>query len=175
MATMITVTCCKCGKEYDIELKKYNAKTKEGSNFYCSKECKHHKNSVLCQCATCGKPVWRTQSQLSKSKTGNVYCSKSCAASQNNRLFKIGKNHGGYVDGHSSYRAMALSHYPNVCMCCGWNEDERVLEVHHIDGDRTNNQLSNLSILCPTCHRKITLGYYMLEDDFSLTKIEDVV
>lgn len=26
------------------------------------------------------------------------------------------------------------------------------LEVHHIDGDRTNNELDNLQLLCPNCH-----------------------
>ena len=26
------------------------------------------------------------------------------------------------------------------------------LEVHHIDGDRTNNSLENLQLLCPNCH-----------------------
>ena len=28
-----------------------------------------------------------------------------------------------------------------------------VLEVAHLDGNRANNSLSNLAILCPTCHR----------------------
>lgn len=26
------------------------------------------------------------------------------------------------------------------------------LEVHHVDGDRLNNELSNLQLLCPNCH-----------------------
>jgi hypothetical protein len=26
------------------------------------------------------------------------------------------------------------------------------LEVHHKDGDRTNNSLENLQLLCPNCH-----------------------
>lgn len=26
------------------------------------------------------------------------------------------------------------------------------LEIHHIDGDRTNNKGRNLKILCPNCH-----------------------
>ena len=25
-------------------------------------------------------------------------------------------------------------------------------QLHHIDGDNTNNELSNLQILCPNCH-----------------------
>ena len=41
------------------------------------------------------------------------------------------------------------------CECCGiteWNGKPAPLELHHIDGDNTNNELSNLSILCPNCH-----------------------
>ena len=41
------------------------------------------------------------------------------------------------------------------CECCGiseWNGEKLSLEVHHIDGNRFNNDLSNLQILCPNCH-----------------------
>lgn len=41
------------------------------------------------------------------------------------------------------------------CECCGlseWLGKEIALEVHHIDGDGLNNDLSNLQILCPNCH-----------------------
>ena len=26
------------------------------------------------------------------------------------------------------------------------------LELHHIDGDKSNNNLNNLQLLCPNCH-----------------------
>lgn len=41
------------------------------------------------------------------------------------------------------------------CEICGLNEwmNKKIpLELHHIDGDRYNNDLSNLQILCPNCH-----------------------
>lgn len=41
------------------------------------------------------------------------------------------------------------------CECCGithWLDKEAPLELHHIDGDKLNNQLDNLQILCPNCH-----------------------
>lgn len=44
----------------------------------------------------------------------------------------------------------------NICSKCGqlplWNNEPLVLELDHIDGDNTNNELSNLRILCPHCH-----------------------
>lgn len=41
------------------------------------------------------------------------------------------------------------------CENCGieeWLGQPVNLEVHHIDGDRLNNDLSNLKLLCPNCH-----------------------
>lgn len=96
MPTMKKVNCVVCNKEYEIELKRYNAKIKENSAFYCSSECRSHKGSVLCYCATCGKEIWRTKSQYARSKTGNVYCNRSCATIKNNTLFKTGENHPNY-------------------------------------------------------------------------------
>lgn len=43
----------------------------------------------------------------------------------------------------------------NKCECCKletWLDRSIVLEVHHINGDRTNNALENLQLLCPNCH-----------------------
>lgn len=39
------------------------------------------------------------------------------------------------------------------CGCDGkWQDGEIALELHHIDGDSTNGELSNLCFLCPNCH-----------------------
>lgn len=43
----------------------------------------------------------------------------------------------------------------NICECCElkrWNKMTIKLEIHHIDGDRTNNSYGNLQLLCPNCH-----------------------
>jgi 5-methylcytosine-specific restriction endonuclease McrA len=41
------------------------------------------------------------------------------------------------------------------CECCGlseWNGIPITLQAHHKDGDKTNNELENLQLLCPNCH-----------------------
>lgn len=43
-----------------------------------------------------------------------------------------------------------------ICYRClqgpSWNEQYLVLHLDHIDGDKTNNLIENLQILCPNCH-----------------------
>lgn len=73
------------------------------------------------------------------------------------------KNHPNYTG--NNYRKKAFDNYEHKCAVCGWNEDEDILEVHHIDENREHNDLENLKILCPICHRKITSGKYQLIDN----------
>lgn len=43
----------------------------------------------------------------------------------------------------------------HICEECGlsiWNTKPIPIELHHVDGDSTNNEISNLKILCPNCH-----------------------
>jgi hypothetical protein len=38
------------------------------------------------------------------------------------------------------------------CKLNKWNGKEIPLELHHTDGNRFNNKLENIKILCPNCH-----------------------
>lgn len=43
----------------------------------------------------------------------------------------------------------------NACESCEldeWKGISITLEIHHIDGDRSNNGKENLELLCPNCH-----------------------
>lgn len=50
-------------------------------------------------------------------------------------------------------------HKKESCEQCGFIPVHMCqLDVDHIDGDRTNNDLSNLQTLCSNCHRLKTKG-----------------
>lgn len=68
-------------------------------------------------------------------------------------------------------RLYAIRNAGNRCSKCGWNERNVVtgrvpVEVHHIDGDATNNRYSNLQVICPNCH-SLTETYKNLNKDKS--------
>lgn len=51
-----------------------------------------------------------------------------------------------------SHRQRALDEHGRRCANCGASEG---IEVHHRDGDRSNNEVSNLLPLCRHCHRRL--------------------
>lgn len=58
----------------------------------------------------------------------------------------------------SSIKEKLISHglLKNQCYTCGQlpfhNGKELILQIHHINGNRYDNRIHNLSILCPNCH-----------------------
>jgi hypothetical protein len=55
-----------------------------------------------------------------------------------------------------NYRKLAFAHYAPLCAHCGYGVPA-VLEVAHIDCNRQNNDIGNLVILCPNCHKMLDL------------------
>jgi DNA-binding CsgD family transcriptional regulator/5-methylcytosine-specific restriction endonuclease McrA len=52
-------------------------------------------------------------------------------------------------------RLLAERLKPNVCAACGieqWHGRPLSMALHHINGDRLDNRLENLELLCPNCH-----------------------
>lgn len=148
-------TCHFCN---DITWKRKDFFDKNGRVF-CSKICqsKSQRTGIETNCATCNKKIRKVPSEIKRSKTGNMYCNKSCAVSNNNRLFKQAENHPNWNG--NSYRKLALESYGEKCQkifcpisLASINIPVNMLDVHHKDSNRKNNQLENLEVLCVWCH-----------------------
>lgn len=69
------------------------------------------------------------------------------------------------ASGSAQYRLLALTHYRrtvsgtemNICVICGFGV-QSVLEVAHLDQNRKNNDINNLAVLCPNCHKMHDIG-----------------
>ena len=146
------IKCDNCGREVNHRPAQIKINLNKGGKNYCSKNCSYlgQTKGKICNCANCGKEIYRMQSTIKASKTGNVFCSKSCSAtlSNLNKFKEFSKNWKG---GNSLYIKEAYNFYKKECSICGY-DDENALEVHHIDEDRSNNNIDNLIILCANHH-----------------------
>ncbi len=172
------VACAQCGREfwkygYQLSL------VEQGhfQNHFCSRECSaqykhdnHQPNLVTCK--VCGKEFHRQKSR-EKYNGGNHYCSKSCRnadySGDNHHMWKGGRRvrDDGYVDVAKSlvppeYHCMlrkaqnvVMEHRLVMAMHLG-----RPLEswevVHHVDHNRSNNDISNLELHSAHEHAGIT-------------------
>jgi len=63
---------------------------------------------------------------------------------------------GKFTPGKVIYKQLKRANVQMVCSECGigetYNGKFLRLQVHHIDGDNKNNEISNLTLLCPNCH-----------------------
>ena len=94
------------------------------------------KDRPLCEC---GKPTERD----------GVYWRSICSACRERNRTK--PRLSGLRFYYSRYK-LDFNH----CQQCNW---EGICDVHHIDGNRQNNTVENLQILCPNCHRAIHHPY----------------
>lgn len=67
----------------------------------------------------------------------------------------LSKYHGLPVISKRSLKTSLIDERGYKCECCGkakWLGLPITLEIEHIDADNTNNDFSNLLLLCPNCH-----------------------
>lgn len=152
--TNVAIRCKTCGHEWSLSPSSIMPNNVRQHSFLGCPECKYQE----VECSYCHKKFKRLKSQLEKdNKTGYVYCSKECGNRHKNEKATNLK------DG-TAYRRNAFNAYAHKCAICGYEEDERILEVHHLDENRENNKIENLVILCPNCHKKLTLHLYSYQE-----------
>ena len=150
--TEVMVKCVDCGETFSFKPVNVYSDSKYGG---CA-NCLFKNNYKQYTCLECGKQIYKHKNRLAKS--GLVFCSRVCGNVYKNRQ-RIN------LTNSAEYRRNAFLAYSHKCAICGYEDEEDVLEVHHIDSNRKNNNISNLIILCPICHKKLTLKLYKLSKD----------
>src|SRR5258708_34981357 len=158
--SQLSSVCLVCKKEFTWD--KHGQQIRQ----YCSIKCSRlgSRNRLNMICIWCKKSFWIRASRL---KYVNIRCcSKKCSNAlrqstkksrseilkkYNNKpevkLKKQEYHFGGFYK--EKLRDQAVKRDNFTCQICG---SKKNLIVHHYDGDRLNNILSNLVTLCRECH-----------------------
>lgn len=128
----------------------------KGHGVYCSNKCRYlgARKGKEVPCFACGKKSYKQPKALTRSQSGKFFCTKSCQTKWRNSVY-VREKHANWKGGGASYRhLMHAQNIPPICTLCQ-NQDVRVLAVHHVDKDRSNNRIENLSWLCHNCHHLV--------------------
>ena len=154
----VTKTCLHCKSEFEAPV----GEVKRGNGKFCCRSCSSRYTSrkrseakpLNCECAYCGKRFYRNSAKKKVSKSGVYFCCREHKDLAQRLEFGLTEIHPGHygTGTRNTYRKIALRNLPNQCNRCGYSKVTAVLQVHHTDRDRSNNQVENLEVLCPTCH-----------------------
>lgn len=148
--------CHKLIYKRPIEIKRNNGQV------FCSMTC----YGISCRkerpCAICGKPIL---SGLNK-KT----CSRRCSNVHRKGIRYLQNRPQDKVKSQQALKIRLLEKRGKFCEKCGYNKYE-ILQVHHKDRDRENNNLNNLELMCPNCHYE---EHYLKKSWLNLNKQGEV-
>lgn len=159
---------------YEFETKYENVRRSNRQHHICpycieqDRNKKYENSRQEVTCAYCGEKFFKPISKLEKSKSGLYFCCREhkdlAQRVQSGEKFDIIRpdHYAKITDQILDYRKSAFNNYEHKCYICGWDEDQSILEVHHINENHSDNKISNLMILCPICHRKLTSHKYKL-------------
>ena len=135
------VVCVTCSKP---TYRRPSAIEKNKGRLFCSIAC----YGIACRkekpCTVCGK--------LMLSSLNKKTCSRTC--SNKNRAgvnYKSGAPSRDNVKSQRFLKIRLLNERGKNCERCEYSQYE-ILQVHHKNRDRSNNNLSNLELICPNCH-----------------------
>lgn len=117
---------------------------KNEKGVFCSRTCFGISCRKEIPCLVCGKLIL---SGLNKST-----CSRKCSNIHRTGIkYKLSEPRKDKVKSQQSLKMRLLKSRGTVCEKCGYDKYE-ILQIHHKDRDRNNNDLSNLELICPNCH-----------------------
>lgn len=158
--------CLHCGKEL-----------KRGQKKFCSSSCAAKHNNVgrkhseetkekIAKSLSNGREVQKKEKFClfcgRELKNGqHKFCSSECFQNyQANERLEKWLNDPTVYSGENippTIKRYLMAKYDCKCQKCGWGKVNETtgkipLEVHHINGDCTDNREENLQLLCPNCH-----------------------
>lgn len=150
------IDCAICAKSIYRRPSEIKAK---GGRVFCGLVCYGVSQRKEKPCSICGKLIL---SGLNK-KT----CSRSCANIQRTGIkYHLGSPRSK-VKSQQALKLRLLKARGQKCERCEYTKYE-ILQVHHKDKDKKNNNLSNLLLICPNCHYE----EHFLEKSWLRKKIE---
>ena len=101
-------------------------------------------------------PIYKTYTcincniEVTKANSKEKFCSIQCQQDHSmNERIKSGDAKP------RTLKKFLIKKYNNKCWTCGiieWNNKPITMDLEHIDGNSENNNLENLSLICPNCH-----------------------
>ncbi|MFH1637709.1 MAG: hypothetical protein ABIB71_04775 [Candidatus Woesearchaeota archaeon] len=115
---------------------------------------KRLENGAKGYCKKCYKNIyWKPKSQTCKNcERDRPHQAFGLCVTCYNRL-----HHYDYIKAYNAKKYYGISleklrRFTKKCIVCGFS---KIVELHHLDGNRKNNYRGNLVGLCPNCHKMI--------------------
>ncbi len=155
----IEKTCEFCKSTF-LTRKGKRGETRRFCSSKCFKQHREHNCQVEIQCSRCKTKFRKATSKLSSSKHGVYFCSRKCKEfTQSMHGDGLGIRPPHYGSGNDSFilNDFYKNNVQNGCKC--GEKTKYLMQVHHMDGNRNNNRLDNLEIVCANCHIKRHLTF----------------
>lgn len=157
---MIKVICFYCGQKFS----KTKTEIKKTNNNFCSQRCaaivnnkkfpKRQKKQRYC--SNCKTKIKKKNKYCDDCRTNKrIICAKTISKFNKKPIETYLVNGRNCASSFLRKRLFNEKYFTRKCYVCGlsrWLGNMIPLELHHIDGNRLNNLLSNLTILCSNCH-----------------------
>lgn len=148
-AKKVKLICLNCKKEF--ELNASETRVKENKVHYCSAKCRDEarKTGKIVKCKNCGNGFYTTRNDFCNKKCAREFTSKNMKHKlymENGYLIKYKKGYN--KKGNAKLHRLIMEEYLGRKLA----PDE---VVHHIDGDKLNNDISNLRVMKNGEHSKL--------------------